>query len=95
MLTTRLKSFYNKLPDWNYSLLAPAFGPSHPSKYHGPIETPQQLDMLLADEEFGKASCFQLVELKLGYLDAPLGLRMTTAAVEEFNKSKVGTSMGG
>ena len=87
--------FYNKLPDWDYSLLAPAFGPSHPSKYHGLIETPQQLDKLLADEDFGQAKYFQLVELKLGYLDAPLGLRMTTAAVEEFNKRKEGGSMGG
>jgi hypothetical protein len=35
------------------------------------------------------------VELKLGRLDAPLPLRMATAAVEAFNqKAKEGTSMG-
>lgn len=35
------------------------------------------------------------MELKLGYLDAPLSLRMTAAAVKEFNKRKEGSSMGG
>jgi hypothetical protein len=50
---------------------------------------------VLSDSEFGAAKCFQLVELKLGRLDAPLPLRMTTAAVEAFNqRSKHGTSMG-
>ena len=95
LLTDPWNRFYNKLPDWDYSLLAHAFGPGHPSKYYGPVSTPQELDELLADEEFGKAKCFQLVELKLGYLDAPLSLRMATAAVEEFNRRKEGISMGG
>jgi pyruvate decarboxylase len=94
LLLTSL-SFYNKLPDWDYSKLAQAFGPGYPSKYHGPIGTPQDLDELLSDQDFGAAKCFQLVELKLGRLDAPLPLRMTTAAVEAFNqKAKNGTSMG-
>lgn len=79
-------SFYNKLPDWNYSKLAHAFGPGYPSKYYGPIGTPQGLDDSLSDAEFGAAECFQLVELKLGRLDAPLPLRLTTAAVEAFNQ---------
>ena len=71
-----------------------AFGPEHPSKYYGPIGTPEKLDDLLSSGEFGAAGCFQLVELKLGRLDAPLPLRMTTAAVEAFNqRSKHGTSM--
>lgn len=90
-----LHSFYNKLPDWDYSKLANAFGPGYPSKYYGPIGTPQGLDDLLADKEFGAAECFQLVELKLGRLDAPLPLRLATAAVEAFNqRSKHVTSMG-
>lgn len=37
----------------------------------------------------------EIMDLKLGYLDAPLSLRMTTAAVEEFNKRKEGSNMGG
>ena len=90
-----ISSAYNKLPDWDYSKLANAFGPEHPSKYHGPIGTPEELDDLLSDSEFGAAKCFQLVELKLGRLDAPLPLRLTTAAVEAFNqRSKHGTSLG-
>ncbi|OQO04459.1 hypothetical protein B0A48_09381 [Cryoendolithus antarcticus] len=87
---------YNQLPYWDYSKLAPAFGPRFPHAYYGPIDTPQKLDALLADLEFGKADRFQLVELKLGYLDAPLSLRMAASAVEEFNQRKVGgSSMGG
>jgi pyruvate decarboxylase len=81
-----VRRFYNKLPDWDYSKLAQAFGPGYPSKYYGPISTPQGLDELVADEGFGAARCFQLVELKLGRLDAPLPLRMATAAVEAFNQ---------
>ncbi|KAK6442437.1 Pyruvate decarboxylase 1 [Oleoguttula sp. CCFEE 5521] len=89
-------AFYNKLPYWDYSKLAPAFGPRFPQAYHGPIDTPEKLDALLADEEFAKADRFQLVELKLGYLDAPLSLRMAASAVEKFNKKKAGEgSMGG
>lgn len=85
---------YNKLPDWDYSKLATAFGPGHPSKYYGPIDTPEGLDKLLADQDFGAADCFQLVELKLGRLDAPLPLRMTSEAVEAFNqRPKLGTSV--
>jgi pyruvate decarboxylase len=81
---------------WDYSKLAPAFGPKFSSKYYGPIDTPEALDTLLANADFAAAKEFQLVELKLGYLDAPLPLRLATAAVEEFNKAKiVGGSMGG
>ena len=51
---------------------------------------------LFADEDFAKAEAFRLVELKLGYLDAPVSLSLATAAVEEFNKKKVvNGSMGG
>lgn len=95
LISLTISSAYNKLPDWDYSKLATAFGPGHPSKYYGPIGTPEELDDLLADKDFGAAKCFQLVELKLGRLDAPLPLRMTTAAVEAFNqRSKDGTSVG-
>ena len=89
------------LSQWDYSKLAPAFGPNFPSKYHGPIATPEALDTLLGDATFAAAGQFQLVELKLGYLDAPLSLRLATAAVEEFNaatksgEGSVGGSMGG
>lgn len=86
---------YNKVPNWDYSKLAHSFGPDHPSRYYGPIGTPEELDDLLSDQQFGAARCFQLAELKLGRLDAPLPLRMTTAAVEAFNKrAKQGKPMG-
>lgn len=86
---------YNKLPNWNYSALALAFGPDHQSRYHGPIDNPEDLDELLGDKKFGAAEVFQLVELKLDRLDAPLPLRLTTTAVEAFNeRSAQGTSVG-
>jgi pyruvate decarboxylase len=64
-------------------------GPKSSSKYHGAIETSEAFDALLADADFAAAKEFQLVELKLGYLDAPLPLRVATAAVEDFNKAKI------
>ena len=87
---------YNKLPYLDYSLLAKAFGPSYPSRYYGPIETAEQLDELFANDQFNNEKSFRLVELKLGYLDAPWAVKKAAAGVEEFNKRKAaGTSMGG
>jgi pyruvate decarboxylase len=79
---------YNKVPDWDYAGLAKVFGPEHPSKYWGPIGTADALDHLLADPEFNDDKSFRLVELKLGYLDAPASVRTASAAVEAFNQQK-------
>ncbi len=81
-------AFYNKVPDWDYSGLAKVFGPEYPSRYYGPIGTAQALDDLLADPEFNDSDRFRLVELKLGYLDAPAAVRQASAAVEAFNQKK-------
>ena len=81
-------AFYNKVPDWDYAGLAKVFGPEHPSKYWGPIGTAEALDDLLADPEFNDGEYFRLVELKLGYLDAPASVREASAAVEAFNSQK-------
>jgi pyruvate decarboxylase len=81
-------AFYNKVPDWNYAGLAKVFGPEYPSKYWGPIGTAEALDDLVADPEFNDSECFRLVELKLGYLDAPAAVRQASAAVETFNQKK-------
>ena len=59
------------------------------SGYYGSIGTPDELNSLFADEDFAIGECFRLVELELGYLDAPISLRLATAAVEESNKKKV------
>ena len=51
---------YNELPLWDYDALRRVFGPKHPSKYRGPIRTCQELDTLLADEEFQTCPAFQV-----------------------------------
>lgn len=51
---------YNELPLWDYNALSRVFGPAHPSKYHGPIRTSQQLEKLLSDEAFNQAETFQV-----------------------------------
>ena len=89
---------YNKLPHLDYSALAQAFGPEHKSKYWGPTGTADELEAVLADPEFADGEYFRLLELKLGYLDAPMSVKLAGAAVEAFNKKadkQQGTSMGG
>ena len=58
-------AFYNTLPLWDYDALRRVFGPKHPSKYHGPIKTCEQLDDLLADEQFQSADVFQVGQAKI------------------------------
>ncbi|KAK4502139.1 hypothetical protein PRZ48_005562 [Zasmidium cellare] len=87
---------YNTLPVWDYDALRKVFGPTHPSRYHGPIKTRAQFDSLLKDKQFQSSDVFQLVELVLGELDAPLSIRLVTSAIEEFNqKHAAGASMAG
>ncbi|KAF2654182.1 pyruvate decarboxylase [Lophiostoma macrostomum CBS 122681] len=81
-------ALYNEVAILDYSLLAKAFGPAFPSKYHGPIKTCGELTDLVNDPELGDANCFQLVELILPELDAPSAVIRTGAAIDEFNKSK-------
>jgi pyruvate decarboxylase len=78
---------YNTVAEWDYGNLAKAFGPKFPSKFHGPIRTAEDLANLLHGEEI-REDCFHLVELVLEKLDAPLVVRLTSAAIDEFNKSK-------
>ncbi|KAF2159364.1 hypothetical protein M409DRAFT_71039 [Zasmidium cellare ATCC 36951] len=87
---------YNTLPLWDYDALRKVFGPAHPSRYYGPIKTREQFDSLLKDEQFQRSEIFQLVELVLDELDAPLSVRLVTSAIEEFNqKHAAGASMAG
>src|ERR1700753_2864563 len=70
---------YNKVPDWDYSILAKAFGSEFPSKYWGLVRTAEELDQVMADPEFNDGECFKLCELKLGYMDAPASVRQASA----------------
>ena len=55
-----LHAHYNKVPIWDYGGLAKVFGPSFPSKYHGPVKTCEQLASLLASPNFGKGDVFEV-----------------------------------
>ena len=72
----------------DYSGLAKVFGPEHPCKYWGQIKIAEELDKVLADPELDDGVCFRLVELKIGYLDAPASVRQASAAVEAFNQKR-------
>ncbi|KAK9365562.1 thiamine diphosphate-binding protein [Lipomyces kononenkoae] len=76
---------YNKIPTWDYSKICELFGPSFQKKYYR-IEKPEQLLKLLKDTEFNAAHCTQVVELILDKHDAPMSVKRSAKAVEEFNK---------
>jgi pyruvate decarboxylase len=78
---------YNTVAEYDYSALAKAFGPKFSSKYHGPIRTAEELVRLIGSGKLREDS-FQLVEVILGKLDAPLSVRNTGAAVGRFNEKK-------
>ncbi|TVY83891.1 Pyruvate decarboxylase [Lachnellula suecica] len=80
-----MEASYNTVPVWDYGKLFRAFGPDFKTRQYT-VKTPDELDALFADEEFKSSSCAQIVELFLGKHDAPLAMKLTTAAIEEFNK---------
>jgi pyruvate decarboxylase len=50
---------YNTVPTWDYGALFQGFGPHFKTKYHQ-VKTPDDLDALLADEEFNAAEYAQV-----------------------------------
>jgi TPP-dependent 2-oxoacid decarboxylase len=50
---------YNTVPTWDYGALFQGFGPQFKTKYHL-VKTPDDLDALLADEEFNAAGYAQV-----------------------------------
>ncbi len=50
---------YNDVPKWDYGALLQAFGPDFKTK-HYLVKTPDELDKLLADEEFNEAKYAQV-----------------------------------
>ena len=50
---------YNTVPVWDYGALFQAFGPEYKTKCFK-VKTPDELDSLLADEEFKTASYAQV-----------------------------------
>lgn len=85
--STAWRISYNEVAHYDYSVLAYAFGPTFSSKYHGPIGTAEGLVKLLENPEL-REECFQLVELIFDTHDAPLPVRLTGKAIDEFNAQK-------
>ncbi|KAK5170688.1 Pyruvate decarboxylase 1 [Saxophila tyrrhenica] len=79
---------YNKVGEWDYSLLAKTFGPAFPSKYWGQIDTCEGLEEVFADKEFNEGEMCRVLELKLGYLDAPANILALGPAIDGFNRKK-------
>jgi pyruvate decarboxylase len=79
---------YNKVADWDYSLLAKTFGPDFPSKYWGRVDTCEGLEEVFADKEFSDGKMMRVLELGLGYLDAPANVLGIGPAIDAFNKKK-------
>lgn len=79
---------YNKVPDWDYSSLAKVFGPDIPSKYWGRVDTCEGLEHVFADAEFNDGKMMRVLELGLGYLDAPANVLALGPAIDEFNRKK-------
>lgn len=52
---------YNDVAVLDYSMLAKIFGPTCPSKYHGPIKMCGDLANLLESPDFGHAGCFEVL----------------------------------
>ncbi|KIW04076.1 uncharacterized protein PV09_04893 [Verruconis gallopava] len=78
---------YNEVALWDYSNMAKTFGPQFKSQYHGPIKTNEEF-LKFIESGAARADCFQVVEVKLKELDAPKGVLVTGAAIDEFNKQK-------
>jgi pyruvate decarboxylase len=87
---------YNKVPIWDYSQLAALFAPDKQKagKFrHYLIKNPDELEKLFQDPFFTEkgphSGVTQVVEILLDALDAPKGVLDVTAAIEEFNRTKI------
>jgi pyruvate decarboxylase len=56
-----MNASYNTVPIWDYGALFQAFGPSYKTKNYL-VKTPDDLDAVLANEEFNNASYAQVCE---------------------------------
>ncbi|RFU29302.1 hypothetical protein B7463_g7048, partial [Scytalidium lignicola] len=78
-----LEADYNSIPPWDYGAIFKALGPNYKTKYHL-TKTTTELNELLTDTEFNKATYPTLVEIILGRYDAP---QTFLRAAEGFSKA--------
>lgn len=77
---------YNNIKSWNWQKLLDVFDPPAGSYASYKTTNRQELEDLLADEDFAKADKLQLVECLLGDFDAPRALRAQAEMVTKANK---------
>ncbi|KAJ3544336.1 hypothetical protein NM208_g3103 [Fusarium decemcellulare] len=78
---------YNDINNWKYKDLISVFGGEDTCKTFS-INTKDELNALLTDEEFKAANCLQFVELYMPREDAPRALVMTAEASAKNNAKK-------
>jgi pyruvate decarboxylase len=64
-----MEASYNKVPEWAYSKLCEAFGPSYPTRYYR-VETGDELEKLLTDPTFNTADRTQVSDTDISKLGA-------------------------
>ncbi|KAK3346090.1 thiamine diphosphate-binding protein [Lasiosphaeria hispida] len=70
---------YNEVANWDYVGLAKAFAPEAEVRGWN-VATAAELDALLGDEAFNNAPCARVVDMVMGFDDAPTNLRAMFAA---------------
>ncbi|KAG9565531.1 pyruvate decarboxylase, partial [Aureobasidium melanogenum] len=76
---------YNDVQEWKYKDLVPAFGAKEGEYKTYTIKTREELDQLMADDNFNSAPYLQFVEMYMPKEDAPEALKLTASAAERRN----------
>ncbi|GAA6010356.1 hypothetical protein JCM10207_005189 [Rhodosporidiobolus poonsookiae] len=79
---------YNDIALFNWSHLLPLFSPaSGPVGMHHVASTRADLERILADDEFARADKIQVLEIKLGKMDAPKALYRLGEVTRQVNSA--------
>ncbi|KAH0166166.1 pyruvate decarboxylase, partial [Aureobasidium melanogenum] len=81
-----MEAEYNDIQMWKYQDLVPAFGAKEGEYKTYTIKTRDELDQLMADDNFNAAPYLQFVELFMPKDDAPEALKLSASAAERRNK---------
>jgi len=76
---------YNDVQEWKWKDLVPAFGAKEGEYKTYTIKSREELDQLMADDNFNSAPYLQFVEMYMPKEDAPEALKLTASAAERRN----------
>jgi pyruvate decarboxylase len=76
---------YNDVQEWKWKDLVPAFGAKEGQYKTYTVKTREELDTLMADDNFNAAPYLQFVEMYMPKEDAPEALKLTASAAERRN----------